>query len=146
MLTTLRDITQSVAMSSSLEEAMTSLVQRTKQAMMTQCCSVYLLQQQDLVLCATDGLAQEAIGRVKMPLSEGLVGLVAQREELVNLAKAHLHPRFKIFPEAAEEHFQAFLAAPIIYQKQMLGVIVVQQNKARQFSEGEEAFLMTLAA
>ena len=125
---------------------MTTLVQRTKQAMMTQCCSVYLLQQQDLVLCATDGLAQEAIGRVKMPLSEGLVGLVAQREELVNLAKAHLHPRFKIFPEAAEEHFQAFLAAPIIYQKQMLGVIVIQQNKARQFSEGEEAFLMTLAA
>ncbi|MGI2257808.1 phosphoenolpyruvate--protein phosphotransferase [Shewanella sp. GXUN23E] len=146
MLTTLRDITQSVAMSSSLEEALTSLVQRTKQAMMTQCCSVYLLQQQDLVLSATDGLAQEAIGRVRMPLSEGLVGLVAQREELVNLAKAHLHPRFKIFPEAAEEHFQAFLAAPIIYQKQVLGVIVVQQNKARQFSEGEEAFLMTLAA
>ncbi|MCL2913420.1 phosphoenolpyruvate--protein phosphotransferase [Shewanella corallii] len=146
MLTTLRDITQSVAMSSSLEEALTSLVQRTKQAMMTQCCSVYLLEEQQLILSATDGLAVEAIGKVIMPLSEGLVGLVAQREELVNLAKAHLHPRFKIFPEAAEEHFQAFLAAPIIYQKQVLGVIVVQQNQARQFSEGEEAFLMTLAA
>lgn len=146
MLTTLRDITQSVAMSSNLEEALASLVQRTKQAMMTQCCSVYLLEQNDLVLSATDGLAQDAIGLVRMPLSEGLVGLVAQREELVNLAKAHLHPRFKVFPEAAEEHFQAFLAAPIIYQKQVLGVIVVQQDQARQFSEGEEAFLMTLAA
>lgn len=72
--------------------------------------------------------------------------LVAEREEAINLADARAHPRFKLFPEVAEEEYRAFLAAPIIYQKQLLGVIVVQQPSARQFSEGEEAFLMTLAA
>lgn len=81
-----------------------------------------------------------------MPLTEGLVGLAAQREEAVNLADARLHPRFKLFPEVAEEEYRAFLAVPIIYQKAVVGVIVVQQASARQFSEGEEAFLMTLAA
>lgn len=146
MLNTLRDITQSVASAHTLELALESLVAQTKAAMETECCSVYILEQQQLVLSATDGLEKTAVGRVRMPVSEGLVGLVAEREEAINLADAHLHPRFKLFPEANEDEYRAFLAAPIIYQKQLLGVIVVQQAKARQFNEGEEAFLMTLAA
>ncbi|MBT1444489.1 phosphoenolpyruvate--protein phosphotransferase [Shewanella sp. JM162201] len=146
MLNTLRDITQSVASAHTLELALESLVIQTKSAMETDCCSVYILEQQLLVLSATDGLEKSAVGRVRMPMSEGLVGLVAEREEAINLADAHLHPRFKLFPEANEDEYRAFLAAPIIYQKQLLGVIVVQQAKARQFNEGEEAFLMTLAA
>ncbi|GGI69475.1 phosphoenolpyruvate--protein phosphotransferase [Shewanella gelidii] len=151
MLNTLRDITQAVASAQSLDVALKQIVQRTKAAMLTQVCSVYLLDkhqvdQQELVLSATDGLDADAVGRVKMPLTEGLVGLVAQREEVVNLADARRHNRFKLFPEIAEEEYRAFLAAPIIYQKKALGVIVVQQDSARLFSGDEEAFLMTLAA
>ncbi|WP_282166633.1 phosphoenolpyruvate--protein phosphotransferase [Shewanella japonica] len=146
MLNTLRDITQAVAGASSLESALTQLVSQTKLAMQTQCCSVYILEQQHLVLSATDGLAVAAINFVKMPLSEGLVGLAAEKEEAVNLADAKTHPRFKFFPEVEEEEYRAFLAVPIIFQKQVVGVIVVQQPQPRQFSENEEAFLMTLAA
>lgn len=146
MLNTLRDITQAVASAHSLETALAVLVSSTKAAMDTQCCSIYILEEQELVLSATDGLEKSAVGRVRMPLTEGLVGLAAQREEAVNLADARLHPRFKLFPEVAEEEYRAFLAVPIIYQKAVVGVIVVQQASARQFSEGEEAFLMTLAA
>lgn len=146
MLNTLRDITQAVASAHSLETALEVLVSSTKAAMATQCCSVYILEQQELVLSATDGLQKSAVGRVRMPISQGLVGLAAEREEAVNLADARLHPRFKLFPEAVEEEYRAFLAVPIIYQKVVVGVIVVQQASSRQFSEGEEAFLMTLAA
>ncbi|MCW3173371.1 phosphoenolpyruvate--protein phosphotransferase [Shewanella subflava] len=146
MLNTLRDITQAVAAANSLDVALDLLVVQTKQAMATQCCSVYLLEQKQLVLWATEGLQRSAIGHVKMPLSQGLVGLAAEREEAINLADARVHPRFKLFPEVEEEEYRAFLAVPIIYQKMVVGVIVVQQPDARQFSEGEEAFLMTLAA
>ncbi|MBO2676109.1 phosphoenolpyruvate--protein phosphotransferase [Shewanella algae] len=146
MLNTLRDITQAVAAARDLEAALELLVGQIKAAMSTQCCSIYILDKNELVLSATDGLEPSAVGRVRMPLTEGLVGLVAEREEAINLADARAHPRFKLFPEVAEEEYRAFLAAPIIYQKQLLGVIVVQQPRARQFSEGEEAFLMTLAA
>ncbi|MGL5905092.1 MAG: putative PEP-binding protein, partial [Shewanella sp.] len=146
MLNTLRDITQAVAAAHSLETALEVLVSATKAAMETQCCSIYILEEQELVLSATDGLEKRAVGHVRMPLSQGLVGLAAEREEAVNLADARLHPRFKLFPEVAEEEYRAFLAVPIIYQKAVVGVIVVQQASARQFSEGEEAFLMTLAA
>ncbi|NKF50932.1 phosphoenolpyruvate--protein phosphotransferase [Shewanella sp. WXL01] len=146
MIKTLRDITQAVATASDFGHALASLVTQTKLAMQTQCCSVYILEQQQLVLSATDGLSPDAIGKVAMPVTQGLVGLAAQREELVNLADARTHPRFKLFPGAKEDEYRAFLAAPIIYQKVVVGVIVVQQPQARQFDEGEEAFLMTLAA
>ncbi|WP_445773265.1 phosphoenolpyruvate--protein phosphotransferase [Shewanella sp.] len=146
MLNMLRDITQAVARANSLESALNILVAQTRIAMATHCCSIYILEQQNLVLSATEGLEKSAVGRVSMPLSEGLVGLVAQREEPINLADARIHPRFKLFPEAAEEEYRAFLAVPIIFQKLVVGVIVVQQPEARQFSESEEAFLMTLAA
>ncbi|UCX05567.1 phosphoenolpyruvate--protein phosphotransferase [Shewanella glacialimarina] len=146
MLNTLRDITQAVAAANTLTAALSLLVVQTKHAMATQCCSIYLLEQQQLVLSATEGLHQSAVGHVRMPLTEGLVGLAAEREEAVNLADARIHPRFKLFPEVEEEEYRAFLAVPIIYQKMVVGVIVVQQPNPRQFSEGEEAFLMTLAA
>ncbi|MCE9679049.1 phosphoenolpyruvate--protein phosphotransferase [Shewanella sp. AS1] len=146
MLKTLRDITQAVAAAADLQSALSLLVRQTKSAMETQCCSIYILEDQQLVLSATDGLDPNAVGYVKMPLSQGLVGLVAEREEPINLANAQLHPRFKLFTEAAEEDFRAFLAVPIIYQKLILGVLVVQQGDERQFTEAEEAFLMTLAA
>ncbi|ABZ75637.1 PTSINtr with GAF domain, PtsP [Shewanella halifaxensis HAW-EB4] len=146
MLKTLRDITQAVASSRDLQYALELLVTQTKQAMATECCSIYILEEQQLVLSATDGLDPAAVNRVKLPVTQGLVGLVAQREEAINLADAPSHPRFKLLPEVAEEAYSAFLAVPIVYQKSVIGVIVVQQVQARQFSEGEEAFLMTLAA
>ncbi|ABE56060.1 PTSINtr with GAF domain, PtsP [Shewanella denitrificans OS217] len=176
MLKTLRDITQAVAAATSLESALSLLVSQTRLAMSTQCCSIYLVEYQALsseaaatltqtfinqtssishqstpsepvlVLSATEGLAPSSVGRVSMPITQGLVGLVAEREEAINLADARLHPRFKLFPEVEEEEYRAFLAVPIIYQQQVLGVIVVQQADLRQFDEGEEAFLMTLAA
>ncbi|WP_025819566.1 phosphoenolpyruvate--protein phosphotransferase [Shewanella marina] len=146
MLNTLRDITQAVASVKNIAAALSILVEEVNRAMATQCCSIYLLEQQDLILSATEGLAQEAVGVVKMPMSQGLVGLVVEREEPINLADASQHRRFKLFPEIGEEIYRAFLAVPITYQKKVLGVIVVQQATSRQFSSGEEAFLMTLAA
>ena len=62
MLNTLRDITQAVAAANSLDVALDLLVVQTKQAMATQCCSVYLLEQKQLVLSATEGLQRSAIG------------------------------------------------------------------------------------
>lgn len=47
--------------------------------------------------------------------------------------------------EVQEEAFHAFLGTPIIYQRQVLGVLIVQQHEPRRYDESEEAFLVTLA-
>nr|WP_279382278.1 phosphoenolpyruvate--protein phosphotransferase [Oceanisphaera pacifica] len=144
----MRAIVQQVTASSDLNNAMKELVQQTRFAMQVDCCSIYLYQerQQNYLLTATDGLAPSAEGRAIMPLGQGIVGLIGDKEELINLADARSHPQFKYLPETGEDAFISFLGAPIIHQRKTLGVLVVQQKQARLFEEGEESFLVTLAS
>ncbi len=148
MLTTLRQIVESVTAAPSLSDAMHSLVQQTRAAMHVDCCSVYIseIQRQRYRLVATDGLSQEAVGKAVLPFDEGLVGLVGRREELINLADAPAHASFKYLPEVGEDEFKTFLGVPIMHQRNVLGVLVVQQKLSRQFTEIDESFLVTLAA
>ncbi len=148
MLKELREIVQQVTASSDLNEAMSELVRKTRNAMQVDCCSIYLSQegQQSYLLAATDGLAASAVGRASIPMGEGIVGLIGEKEELINLANAQHHPKFKYLPEAHEDAFKSFLGAPIMHQRKTLGVLVVQQKQMRLFEEGEESFLVTLAS
>ena len=148
MLDVLRRIIQEVNGARSLEAALATMVRRIRKAMHTDVCSVYLFdaERDRLVLMDTLGLRTQAVGQVSMPLGEGLVGLVGQREEPLNLEDAPSHPYFRYFAETGEERFSSFLGVPIIHQRRMLGVLVVQQQAMRRFDEGEEAFLITMAA
>src|SRR5690554_2188481 len=114
---------------------MSELVRKTREAMQVDCCSIYLRRdlEQAYLLAATDGLAAEAVGHAKIPLGEGIVGLIGEKEELINLADAQHHPKFKYLPEAHEDAFKSFLGAPIIHQRKALGVLVVQQKQVRLF-------------
>lgn len=147
MLDSLRTITQKVNAASSLAEAMSIIVKHTHLAMDTEVCSVYLRgEADDFVLRATEGLNRDAVGKVKMNIKEGLVGYVAQRGEPINLKNADAHSRYRYFPETGEEKYSSFLGVPIVHQRQVLGVITVQQVSPRRFDEDEEAFLVTLSA
>lgn len=146
MLSQLRRIVQDVAQEPVLNNALAGLVSNVKNALKTECCSVYLAdyEQQHFMLMATDGLNPEAVGQISIGFSEGLIGWVGQREEPINLAEAHLHPRFKVTPEVSEDRFSAFLGCPIIHHRKVLGVLTIQQGESRVFSEDEESFLVTL--
>ena len=148
MLATLRTIVESVAQQPTLTDALNRFVFMVKEAMETECCSIYFADysQDNFVLMASDGLNPEAIGQFCIGFTEGLVGLVAQREEPINIAHAQSHPRFKHSPEVNEEGYNAFLSVPVVHQRKVLGVIVVQQRIARVFSHDEESFLITLSA
>ncbi|MBA6390321.1 phosphoenolpyruvate--protein phosphotransferase [Colwellia sp. BRX10-3] len=148
MLTILRRIVLEFSQASELDQALLRLVSQIKDALSTQCCSVYLAdhQKQHFILMASNGLATNAFGRTSVGFTEGLVGLVGQREEPINIANAQQHPDFIHAPEVEEENFKAFLGTPIIHQRKVLGILTVQQEQARVFNENEEAFLVTLSA
>lgn len=148
MLNTLRKIVQEVNAAKDLQAALAIIVQRVKEAMGSQVCSVYLLDPEAnrFVLMATEGLNKRSIGKVSMAPNEGLVGLVGTREEPLNLENAADHPRYRYFAETGEERYASFLGAPIIHHRRVMGVLVVQQKERRQFDEGEEAFLVTMSA
>jgi phosphotransferase system enzyme I (PtsP) len=57
-------------------------------------CSIYLLREGMLELFATRGLAQEAVHVTRMAIGEGLVGVIAEQADTLNLAEAASHPDF----------------------------------------------------
>lgn len=130
------------------QRALVSLiVKRIRQALKVDVCSLYLMDDhRQLVLSATEGLSEEAIGQIHMGLGEGLVGTIAQRQHLLNLTHADQYPTFKYFPESGEDSYQGFLGVPMIHHGEVLGVLVVQVREIRRFSEEEEAFLVTMGA
>ncbi len=148
MLASLREIVQDVASAGSFREALDLLVIDIRAALGTEVCSVYLVDphQNAFLFAANEGLNQELVGQFTLSREEGLVGLVAERAEPINLEDASTHPRFRYLEEIGEEAFNAFLGVPIIHHRTVLGVLVVQQRKSRRFDESEEAFLVTLAA
>ncbi len=148
MLTTLRQIVLKFTEYSHFAEAVQSLVSEVKAAMGADVCSIFLLDQEhsSYALAATDGLNIDQVGEARLELDQGLVGLVGGRAEPINLDLASEHPQFHFIPDSGEEAYNAFLGVPIIHQRKVLGVLVVQQADSRKFDESEEAFLVTLAA
>lgn len=148
MLETLHRIIQAVNSAPDLNSALDLIVRKVKEAIRADVCSVYLTdyESKEHVLQATDGLMPEAVGVVRLPLQEGLVGLVCDREEPVNLADAHVHPRYRFVHETGEVAYHGFLGVPIIQNRRTLGVLVVRQREHRCFGDNEVTFLFTLAA
>src|SRR5690554_3329247 len=148
MLNTLQRLVETVNQAPEFDVALDTMVRNVKAALETDVCSVYLAEhdRREFVLMATDGLQLLPGERVILEFGEGLISLAAEREEPLNIADASAHPNFKLVEGLAEEPYRAMLVAPIIHQRQVLGVLAVQQKQARAFSSDEESFLVTLAA
>jgi phosphotransferase system enzyme I (PtsP) len=148
MLESLRRIVQEVNNAPDLERALTIIVQRVKQAVGADVCSVYLndFDNRRHVLHATDGLRAKAVGRVRLELGRGLIGLVSERAETINLDDAVTHPRYQRITDTGEEHYHGFLGAPIIQNRKVLGVLVLRQRVKRHFGDDEVTFVVTLAS
>jgi phosphotransferase system enzyme I (PtsP) len=147
MLKLLRKIVTEVRSQSDLETVLELIVRRIQEGMDTEVCSVYLKDSstQRLVLRATKGLHKDSIGS-SLSKFEGVVGLVASRAEPVNTDDVEEHPAFCLIPGSGEEQFHSFLGVPIIYQRDVLGVLVIQQFDRRRYKEVEESFLVTVSA
>ncbi|MBD2814727.1 phosphoenolpyruvate--protein phosphotransferase [Xenorhabdus sp. Flor] len=147
MLMRLREIVEKVAMATNLSEALELLVNETCLAMNTDVCSIYLAdhQRRCYYLMATKGLKKPEKRVISLSFDEGVVGEVGRLSELINLADVRDHPSFKYIPQVKEENLRAFLGVPIIYRRQLQGILVVQQNERRLFDESEESFMVTLA-
>lgn len=148
MLIPLHRIVQEVSATTTLAEALRIIVLRVKEALHTQSASIFLIdnRRSEFVLMATEGLNPNAVCSVRVPLDQGLIGLVARREEPINLEDAPSHPSYFYDPNIGEERFRAFLGVPLIHQRHTYGVLIIQQEEQRRFDETDEADLVTLSA
>ena len=129
----------------SLTDALQGVVSLVVEFMHSDSCLLYLLQDNELVLYASNNPQPSTIGQVRLRLGEGLTGWVARERRLLSVSKeAYLDPRFKLFSVLPEDTFEAFLSAPIIMRNRVAGVINVQHREPHFHTGGEMELLTTV--
>lgn len=142
----LRRLREIMAEPGSAQARLDKLVTVIAANMVAEVCSIYLRRAgKVLELFATEGLDASAVHATRLKQGEGLVGLVIDSGDSVNLSDAPSHPRFSYRPETREDPFHAFLGVPIVRGGQVFGVLVVQNRASRQYSEEEVEALQTVA-
>ncbi len=142
---TLSTIAQIIQKSDPNENPLSHIVMMVREQMNVDVCSLYLLQDKQLILVATDGLDPSSIGKVRMAPHEGLTGLAVEKLQPIIVNEASLHPRFKYFPETGEEKFSTFAGVPLMERDKVVGVLTVQ-TVAKRDLEAQEIELLKLFA
>ena len=146
MLKLLRRIVQEASLAPDLVSLMSLIANEVRPALEADACSFYLVNEAkaQFILAAASGLEIDEIGKHRFNFSDGIIGQVAAREEAINLADMHADPHCYQSPAIDESNLHGYLAVPMIYQADLLGVVLVQRKVVEEFSEEAEAFLVTL--
>ena len=129
----------------SLQEVLQGIVALVVEFTQCDACLVYLLDGEDLVLCASNTPHPSTIGKLRMRRNEGLTGWVARERRLLAISReAYEDSRFKRFGELEEDSYEAFLSAPVIARNRVVGVINVQHRAPHQHTGSEMEVLTTV--
>jgi signal transduction protein with GAF and PtsI domain len=141
----LQKISRYMVRDMSLAEAFQGVVSLVVEFMECDACLLYLLENNELVLCASNNPRPDTIGKVRLKLGEGLTGRVASERRLLSISReAFLDPRFKHFTDLPEDTYEAFLSAPVILRNRVAGVINVQHREPHFHTGGEMEVLTTV--
>ncbi len=141
----LRKLREIMEFGGSAQERLNRLVAMVASVMVADVCSIYLTRGEQHELFATQGLKPEAVHRTRLKKGEGLVGLVAEMGQPLNIADAPHHERFSYRPETGEDPYQSFLGVPIVRSERTFGVLVVQNSVQRIYGDDEVEALQTIA-
>ncbi len=139
----LQKISRFMVRDTSLRDMLQGVVALVVEFMGCDSCLIYMLEDNELVLRASNTPHPETMRKVRLKLSEGLTGWVARERRLLAISReAYQDPRFKYFRDLPEDTFEAFLSAPIIIRNRVAGVINVQHRNPHPHS-GDEMDLLT---
>ncbi|MEM8789000.1 MAG: phosphoenolpyruvate--protein phosphotransferase [Pseudomonadota bacterium] len=134
----LRRLRDTLAEAAEGQERLDRITRLVSDSLAAEVCSIYLRVEGDtLELCATTGLNPRAVHNTRMRVREGLVGRIADRAEPLVTDDAPHARGFQYFPETGEEIFASFLGVPIQRLGEVLGVLVIQNQNPRDYTEDE---------
>ncbi len=125
---------------------LSELVDLMAEELVCEVCSAYERRRGDILeLVATHGLNPSAVGRTRLRVGEGIVGICAADNRVMNLPDAQNHPGFAFRPETGEEPFASMLAVPVRRAGRTLGVLTVQNRAPRLYHAEEVEEVETVA-
>ena len=145
----LHKVNSAVNSSLDLDSVLNLTVQAVQDVARADACSIYVFERdkEALVLRATRGLNEHAIGRVVSMLGEGVTGWAAREGRPLAIYDVRNDDRFRTVPELDEGECRSMLAVPIILftREQLVGVISLQSNQLRHFRADEISFAEMVA-
>lgn len=121
----------------------------TARVMAADVCLIYRYEQKrdELVLAATNGHHQEAVGMVRIPLGQGIEGWVARRIEPAMLKDFTKDDRFREAPGLALSSYSTLYCLPLyVYSSgALMGVIELLSARGRTYSDEDISVFTTLA-
>jgi signal transduction protein with GAF and PtsI domain len=138
-------VSRLMARDMALDDVLHEIVDLVVEFMECDSCFVYLVEEEELVLFASNAATRSNLGKVRLRLDEGLTGWVARERRLLAIPREAYHdPRFKYFKDLPEDTFEAFLSAPVISQGLVVGVINVQHRLTHSHTGSEMELLTTV--
>ena len=144
----LHDVARLATTARTWDELLETVVDGTRDALHADVTSLYLLDRDGayLTLAATNGLDRYQIGRARVPFGEGVTGRVAASREPLNILDVRSDPRFLWVRGIDQKRFVAsMLSVPLRWNDQVVGVLNLQTETERQFTDGDVAQLQAIA-
>ncbi len=121
----------------------------TARVMEADACFIYFYDKNkdELLLAATNGVQESAVGNVRIPLGEGIEGWVGRRLEPVTLKDYRNDTRFREITGLSLSGYQSLYCLPLyVYSNgALVGIMEVFYAKAKTFTDEEINFFTTLS-
>jgi len=110
-------------------------------------CSIYLVSEdrESLVLRASRGLDPEAVGKVHIPVGEGIVGDAVRTLRTVAVSDVTKDARFRYIAETGESRYVSLLVVPVMREDACLGAITLQTGSVHEYTEDETDLLLAIS-
>lgn len=111
-------------------------------------CLIYFYDKDNnkLILIGSKIPHKNLLGKISLKKGEGITGWVFEHKKPVVIKeKAYQDRRFKFFKELPEDKYEAFLSIPIYDEKEVIGVINLQNKNPYQFDKKTVKTLQTIA-
>ena len=146
-LTVLYESAETVATVMNLEEVSRLITNEAAEILEVDQASLMLLNDEGdtLEVVAAQGLREDTVGKVTVPLGEEISGRVAQTGKPILIEDLKNHPEFSR-PSRAEEEWTSLISVPLKVRDRILGVLNVNNKKSGEpFTSGDLKMLMALA-
>lgn len=143
----LETITETISYNLNISDILSKVVDLVSDTMKADSCLIYLAEDDSLILKASKIPHPKMINKVVMDIGEGITGWTAKyKENVVIEEKAYEDKRSIIIPGLPEDKWEAFVSMPVIYKKEIVGVINVQHKTVKKYTKEEIKLLETIAS
>ncbi|MFQ5354111.1 MAG: GAF domain-containing protein, partial [Thermodesulfobacteriota bacterium] len=144
---TLEELSMLASSDYDIRDVLKTVAEKTAHRIGVDICSIYLWEDDCLVLEGTYGLSQDAVGVARLKSGEGITGTALKERQPMLLNDVSADDRYHFFPETREEQYKikSMYSYPIYSGDEPFGALNVQTVVTKEFTEDELSFVSVVA-